>query len=54
MNRLRDRSRSARSGLLNLPLFGVMMAPTLVTYAEPRYREDRSTGTGTLAADVPR
>lgn len=39
--------------VLNLPLFGVTIAATLVTYAELRHREDPSTGTRALAAEVP-
>jgi hypothetical protein len=41
------------SGLLNLPLFGLIIAATLVTYAELRNREDPAATTGSLAADVP-
>lgn len=41
------------NALLNVPLFGVSIAAMLVTYAELRHREDRSTTTRTLAAEVP-
>jgi hypothetical protein len=37
------------SGLLSTPVFAYVVASTLVTYAELRFREDRSTSTQTLA-----
>lgn len=40
-------------GLLHLPLFGAVMAATLITYTELRFREDPTTNTRTLAAGVP-
>jgi hypothetical protein len=41
------------NGLLHLPLFGVIIAATLITYAELRFHENPSTTTRTLANDVP-
>jgi hypothetical protein len=41
------------NALLNVPMFGVTIAVTLVTYAELRHREDPATTTETLAAEVP-
>lgn len=40
-------------GLLHLPLFGVIMTVTLVTYAELRFHENPSTTTAILARGVP-
>lgn len=41
------------NALLHVPLFGVTIAATLITYTELRFREDPTITTRTLASDVP-
>lgn len=41
------------NAVLHLPVFGALIATTLITYAELRFREDPTTTTRTLANEVP-